>query len=193
MYSSFTLKLQQFNAGFRILMTIPLTSVSLNRIFFLSLSPTHFDYSSSEDYFEINVLKTSVSPCIKFKSVSPTLTSFLPAAATLYYFFTERWKVSIKVRVIKSFKNGKTMNFWSIYYANLFCVYFFKFLSPTPPFSSAASGGTKSTLITFYSLAMIGAVVAFLLNHRLQHYKTHSFRGVMKAIFNCTQEAGHYY
>lgn len=51
----------------------------------------------------------------------------------------------------------------------------------------------KSTLITFYSFAMIGAVVAFLLNYRLQHYKAHSFRGVMKAIFNCTWEAGHYY
>lgn len=61
------------------------------------------------------------------------------------------------------------------------------------PLPTLSSGATQSTLITFYSFAMIGAVVAFLLNHRLQHYKAHSFRGVMKAIFNCTWEAGHYY
>lgn len=71
----------------------------------------------------------------------------------------------------------------------VFCVYFFKFLFRL----LSASRATKSTLITFYSFAVMGAVVAFLLNCRLRHYKAHSFGGVMKAIFNCTWEAGRYY
>lgn len=57
-------------------------------------------------------------------------------------------------------------------------------------FSSSASGAPQTTLITFYSFAVIGAIVAFLLNRRLQHCKAYSFGGRMKAIFNCAGEAG---
>lgn len=69
------------------------------------------------------------------------------------------------------------------FFTCLFLFYFYFFFS-------LASG---ATLITFYSFAVIGAVVAFLLNHRLQHCKAYSFGGGMKAIFNCSWEAGQYY
>lgn len=114
--------------------------------------------------------------------------------ATYDYFLSERDRRQLKLG------NSEDSEIIIIkkkdFYNSFCCPHYFVCISlssPHPHHHLSASGATKSTLITFYSFAMIGAVVAFLLNHRLQHYKTHSFRGVMKAIFNCIWEAGHYY
>lgn len=122
---------------------------------------------------------------------SPIATSFLFCAAPAYYFLSERERKQLKLgksEVSEMMNSGflKPLTLHRVILCLISLSFFFLFFP-------LASGATKGPWITFYSFAVIGAVVAFLLNCRLQPYKARSLRGVMKAIFNCTWGAGHDY
>lgn len=165
-------------------------------LFSIHRHPVH---SGSQHCLEINARDFSL-PLRKTPFCLST-TSFLSCPIVLL----TTWKgprVEIKRRklTVSETKGWISKAFIIYYYFDIFvfvslrffclftCLFSFLFFPPLLPKSPEARWSW------FYSFAVMGAIVAFfLLNHRLQHCKAYSFGGGMKAIFNCTWEAGQSY